>query len=123
METTKKVYRPGSKRPINDLTGQRFGMLTVIGLAETPEWDTHNRVYWRCKCDCGATKTVLGSNLKYGSVRSCGCLSGRIPYDRRKVMPKKMEIDKSHFDDDWMFIAQGERGTTRPIRTINGDWI
>ena len=125
MTDQKKVYRPGSKRPINDLTGQRFGMLTVLGLAETPEWDTHNRVYWRCKCDCGAEKTVLGNNLKYGSVRSCGCLSGRIPYERRKEIPKKMEVevDRSHFSDDWMFLAQGKRNITRPIRTINGDWI
>jgi hypothetical protein len=54
-----------------DLTGRRFGRLTVI-----------HRVYssyaarptWFCQCDCGNSKIVRGANLKTGSVASCGCL-------------------------------------------------
>lgn len=117
-----KVYRPGSKRPINDLTGQRFGRLTVLGLAETPEWDTHNRVYWRCKCDCGRVKAVAGQYLRSGSSKSCGCL---LRQSKPKDIPAmKVEIDKSHFDDDWMFLGQGDTlSLRRPLRTVNGDWI
>lgn len=119
----KVVYREGSKRPIKDMAGQRFGKLTVLGLGKVPDHDRYHRVWWECLCDCGKKKTVLSNDLKLGKVKSCGCLSGRIPCERRREIPKKMEVDKSHFDDDWMFIAQGERNITRPIRTINGDWI
>jgi len=53
-----------------DLTGQRFGRLTVLG----PETGT-NRTRWRCLCDCGK-ETVVGSSfhLTSGNTKSCGCL-------------------------------------------------
>ena len=53
-----------------DLTGQRFGMLTVIGQA--PSTDKGRR-RWICKCDCGTEKIILGCNLKRGTTVSCGC--------------------------------------------------
>ena len=56
-----------------DLTGQRFGRLTVI--AEGPKKkDRHS--YWVCRCDCGnITKPILGGRLKRGLTKSCGCLN------------------------------------------------
>lgn len=54
-----------------DLTGQRFGKLTVINRLDKKA-GTH--YYYRCLCDCGKYKDVLGTNLKQGNVRSCGCL-------------------------------------------------
>lgn len=59
-----------------DLTGQRFGRLTVEGRAGTyisPYGDTRF-VTWRCKCDCGKDTVAIGNNLKRGVTRSCGCL-------------------------------------------------
>ena len=53
-----------------DLVGQKFGMLTVISRAES---DESGKRRWLCRCDCGAEKTVLGSNLKRGTTVSCGC--------------------------------------------------
>lgn len=38
--------------PIEDLTGKRFGMLTVIELAYTKD----RKNYWLCRCDCGNVK-------------------------------------------------------------------
>ena len=55
---------------VKDLTGQRFGRLTVISRAE----NRNKKVYWRCRCDCGAEKIIRGCNLKYGDTNSCGCL-------------------------------------------------
>lgn len=52
-----------------DLTGQRFGMLTVLHRSEKP----HSCVYWMCRCDCGAIVEVSGNNLKRGHHVSCGC--------------------------------------------------
>lgn len=53
-----------------DLTGERFGRLTVL------EYDHNNPYrapYWRCLCDCGNEIMVRGSELKSGNVKSCGC--------------------------------------------------
>jgi len=57
-----------------DLLGERFGMLTVIGL--TGERRTTCRV-WLCKCDCGRTKFARSSHLISGNTKSCGSCSHR----------------------------------------------
>lgn len=56
-----------------DLTGQRFGRLTVIERAGKTN-DGHRK--WLCQCDCGKTTVVAGNDLKKekGATRSCGCL-------------------------------------------------
>ena len=53
-----------------DLTGQKFGRLTVIKLVG--KYKNGDKV-WKCKCDCGNIKNVSSSNLK-GKTKSCGCL-------------------------------------------------
>lgn len=54
-----------------DLTGQRFGKLTVIKFSHRGKW---NKSCWLCKCDCGNEKIVNIQNLRDGHTRSCGCL-------------------------------------------------
>ncbi len=57
-----------------DLTGQRFGRLTVIERAGdyiSPRG--HKLAAWYCKCDCGNSCTETSSNLKRDKVKSCGC--------------------------------------------------
>jgi hypothetical protein len=53
------------------VTGSRFGRFTVIERAAN-----HNRGYvrWRCRCDCGNERVVLGRDLYTGNHKSCGCL-------------------------------------------------
>lgn len=53
-----------------DLTGQRFGRLTVHAFAGR----IVRKAQWDCVCDCGAIATVNGANLKSGRSASCGCL-------------------------------------------------
>lgn len=53
------------------IEGERFGRLVVLGRAGSTK---HNKTLWRCRCDCGNETTVVGSRLKNGDVRSCGCL-------------------------------------------------
>ena len=57
-----------------DLTGQKFGRLTVIKRAEnyTPPCGK-TQVQWYCKCECGNFCTVSGTHLKTQKVFSCGC--------------------------------------------------
>ena len=57
-----------------DLTGQRFGKLTVIGESGRQECGSRKRILWLCRCDCGAEILVRGCNLRSGNTSSCGCL-------------------------------------------------
>ena len=54
-----------------DITGQRFGMLTVIKRTGT---NKHRKALWKCKCDCGRTTVVSSVDLVTGNTKSCGCL-------------------------------------------------
>lgn len=54
-----------------DLTGQRFGRLTVLEFVPVP---CTKRSYWKCRCDCGNEKTVETQKLLLFSTKSCGCL-------------------------------------------------
>src|SRR5208282_2347181 len=64
MATESRPYR------IRDLTGQEFGRLLVIDLAEP----VNGRTYWHCICDCGKQKNIASSALLQGLTQSCGCL-------------------------------------------------
>lgn len=53
--------------------GTRFGKLTVIeDIGFKPQIEGHQRRWYRCQCDCGNTKEVMGNMLKAGQVSSCG---------------------------------------------------
>lgn len=54
-----------------DLTGQKFGRLTVIEPTEKKNKD--GRRIWKCQCDCGNIKYTTCQNLKRGHCTSCGC--------------------------------------------------
>jgi hypothetical protein len=87
-------------RPIIDITGQKFGMLTAIRKQGTLGRDSA----WLCRCDCGGHKVTRSINLRRGDTRSCGCAglgkastltpSGRKRYDKPKtfVPPPQMPL-------------------------------
>ncbi len=54
-----------------DLTGQKFGRLTVI---EKTDKRKCGFVVWLCRCDCGNEYEVRSNCLRNGVTRSCGCL-------------------------------------------------
>jgi len=53
-----------------DLTGERFGRLTVTGLHNAGKTSK-----WNCICDCGKTTVVNSQSLRKGFTKSCGCLA------------------------------------------------
>ena len=59
-----------------DLTGQRFGRLTVLRREGTYRNYSSDKTLptWRCRCDCGRETVVNGNNLRCGVTQSCGCL-------------------------------------------------
>lgn len=57
-----------------DLSGQRFGRLTVVERAGTKVTPCGSkRTLWLCKCDCGNTTITATQELKKGDTKSCGC--------------------------------------------------
>lgn len=58
-----------------DLTGKKFGRLTVIG--KTGDKTTSGYV-WSCRCECGSIKNVPSEYLSSGDTKSCGCLRREI---------------------------------------------
>ena len=69
-QTMKNIKSTGKDKRISDLTGQRFGKLTVISCSGK---DKYNNRVWKCQCDCGNITYVTTSNLKSGNNKSCGC--------------------------------------------------
>lgn len=64
----------GLSSNIKDLTGKRFGMLTIDKISDkrVPHPNGGYYIYWDCTCDCGNKKTVAGNQLVSGHVFTCG---------------------------------------------------
>lgn len=59
----------------SDLSGQRFGRLTVLYKTDKTKY---GKALWHCKCDCGNFKDTISTSLKNGDVKSCGCLQKEV---------------------------------------------
>jgi len=65
-----------------DLTGQKFGRLTVIKYVGSAK----GGALWECKCECGGMKKVESYSLRSGNTQSCGCL-------HREYLQKRTSLD------------------------------
>lgn len=70
---------------IKDLTGIKFGSLTVVGYIGK----RNGKSVWRCKCDCGNETESMTSNLTRGLSTSCGCKRKKTCSDRMKAINYK----------------------------------
>lgn len=68
---------------IKDITGEKFGRLTVIEFAG---YGTSNKTQWKCLCECGNEIIVKTNSLRTGHTRSYGCLE----------IETKRECSKTH---------------------------
>jgi len=64
-----------------DLTGERYGKLTVLNLARKDSSGTR----WFCECDCGGFSVVFAGNLRKGNTTSCGCVYRAALGDRSRT--------------------------------------
>ena len=78
-----------------DLTGKRFGRLTVIERDfETQKIKHGKRLYWKCRCDCGNRCTLYGPSLTRGVAVSCGCLKREtLSKIRKRNLVEKTKLD------------------------------
>lgn len=97
-------------RRIKDLTGQRFGRLTVLSKTDRR---INGRVVWHCRCECGNEIGVASSYLLNGDTRSCGCL--RTDNLRRAYTPTSLFKGKEPRRDS----STGYRGVSRYLTRKN----
>jgi hypothetical protein len=62
--------------PLKDLTGKRFGKLTIIGRSGQKQG---GNILWLALCDCGKRTFATASNMKAGIKKSCGCIKQNQP--------------------------------------------
>lgn len=70
---------------IRDLTGQKFGRLTVVKRAEDMYDKFGRHTMWECPCECGKTTIVGTSTLTCGVTKSCGCYKSEVTSKRAKT--------------------------------------
>lgn len=68
-----------------DMTGRRFGKLTVLEYAGAY---INRSALWRCRCDCGNEIIVLGSLLRDGRRTDCGC----VPKERGRHLKDRVGL-------------------------------
>lgn len=88
-----------------DVTGQKFGRLTVKEMTSKYMTDgldanghdiMRRKTYCVCDCDCGKKNVLISSYaLRHGKTRSCGCLRNELSTERvKKAIPKwRQEYD------------------------------
>lgn len=92
-------------RKPKDLTGVKFGRLTVLSLNEEESnkhrgKDNRKIKYWNCQCDCGNIVVVRANDLKGGATKSCGCLRNesvkKTHTGRKRSEETKRKISEAH---------------------------
>ena len=75
-----------------DLTGSRFGRLTVLSRNYDKQTELYNnkrqyKAFWNCICDCGKTTIVGSSNLlnKNNPTISCGCYKKEVSQKQKNT--------------------------------------
>ena len=57
-----------------DIIGKKFNKLTAINLVPAPDHIINKQcLYYEFKCECGNTKICIGSDVRHGHTKSCGC--------------------------------------------------
>ncbi len=92
-----------SKSFRKDLTGQRFGRLTVLEFVP----DKKSHASWLCQCDCGNKKVIRGNSLKGGKVLSCGCIATEISREKARLLHNPMHnLSKTKLYSIWSAMKQ-----------------
>lgn len=102
-----------------DLTGQKFGKLTVIEKAE----NKGGRTAWRCACECGGEAIVTANCLRTEKTKTCGCSKRFVKigetYGRLTVLEK---LNERTADDRMLYLCKCSCGNEvkKPITGILG---
>ena len=108
------------KRFLKDLTGQRFGKLTVI--KKSFNRSPSGKLKWLCKCDCGNIKEFIGEDLYQNKISSCGCLKSKGENKILKILNENNIKYKYHyFVSECKFNNINSRGAEFDFCIYNSD--
>lgn len=57
---------------LKDRAGQRIGRLTIVSFARREHYDGGTKIFWLCRCDCGAEKVINAVKFSANKAMSCG---------------------------------------------------
>lgn len=118
------------ERCFEDLSGQKFGMLTVLHRGKDVIRSKKKHVVWVCKCDCGNEANVLAVDLKTGHVKSCGCqqysiaghnfqdLTG-LKFGKLTVIKRAKDRQKASGNKTTRWVCRCECGSVKIIDAYN----
>lgn len=98
---------------IIDITGQKFGKLTVIKQVEKPKKFKRKESCWLVRCDCGNEKIILKNSLINGNTRSCGCIrkglneKGTVVNDGKKTCSRCLKEQNIDQFCNWRYGRDG----------------
>jgi len=93
-----------------DLTGKRFGRWKVLAIH--PKRRRYGKagkaiaVLWHSRCDCGVEDNVLGSNLRRGLSKSCGCAARETTRKRNTKHGHAVRGQHTRAYDAWQHAKQ-----------------
>lgn len=96
-----------------DITGRRFGRLTVIEHLPYQRDRDRYGVRWHCRCDCGKEIFTISQPLRDGRTKSCGCLTRLKPLPNRETRAYKswqQARDRCNNPNHHAFHHYGGRG-------------
>lgn len=76
-----------------NLSGQRFGRLTVLNVERKEQDGRRYSILYKCKCDCGNETIVYRENLSSLHTTSCGCKKDSYGVSETENILKELEID------------------------------
>lgn len=92
-EKQKKIHQ------IEDLTGNIYGELKVLHLAEQRQG---KHIMWTCLCSCGKITDVWSANLKNGNSKTCGDFNAHRKTNLEKVWNQNLDDLTGKQFGDWI---------------------
>lgn len=98
-----------------DLTGQKFGRLTVL----RSQHNDRGVLVWVCRCECGQETKVEGYTIRQKIVQSCGCLQRELASAKRGVRHANFRHGAAHTPEYAAYIAAKGRCNDPKNRDFN----
>lgn len=83
-----------------DISGERYGRLVVV--ERNGSTSTRRNAKWLCRCDCGKNTIAIGTLLRNGTTKSCGCY--RVDVSRERET--KHNMSESRVYNCWAGMVQ-----------------
>ena len=101
-----------------DLSGQKFGRLTVIKRGESIVYSNgKHATRWLCQCECGSPpKLIRAGHLKNGSIKSCGCLN-------KEILSKTFKKENTYEEKDNYIVGYTNKGLPFYFDKIDYDTV